>query len=64
MVKPTSVSLIPNAIAIAEALSTTKSPPSMIPTSPTIMKNMLLGRENFGFSTWVPSFDLRALSTK
>ena len=37
MVKPTSVSLIPSANAIFEALSTTRSPPITMPASPISM---------------------------
>ena len=61
MVKPTNVSLIPRAIAIAEALSTTKSPPRMIPISPIKIKIMLFGREYFGFSTSFALPDLRVV---
>ena len=61
MVKPTSVSLIPRAIAIAEALSTTKSPPRTMPARPTRMKIMLFGRVNFGSSTSVASPDFLVL---
>ena len=51
MVKPTNVSLIPKASAIDEALSTTKSPPRIIPARPTTIKIMLFTVDNLGFST-------------
>ena len=37
MVKPINVSLRPNAVAMAQALSTTRSPPKMIPARPMAM---------------------------
>ena len=51
IVKPTKVSLIPNAIAISDALLTTIFPPRTIPAIPMSMKMILFGRVNFGFST-------------
>ena len=50
IVKPTNVSLIPKAIAIDEALSTTKSPPITIPASPIKMKIMQTWKCRFFFT--------------
>ena len=57
IVKPTNVSLIPSAIAIAEALSTTKSPPIMIPARPMIINMILFGSVNLAASTSLAFLD-------
>ena len=61
IVKPTNFSLIPNAIAIAEALFTTKSPPKTIPAIPIRMKTILFGRLNVGVSTSLELLSFLAL---
>ena len=45
IVKPTNVSLIPSAIAISEALFTTKSPPRIMPARPMRIKSILFGSD-------------------
>ena len=55
IVRPIIFSLIPKLVAIAEALSTTKSPPNLSPIIPTIILNIVLNKEIFSFLVLVYS---------
>ena len=54
IVSPTSVSLIPHAVAMRLAVSTVKSPPNAIAAAPPIMKMMLSGTDTFLISSSDP----------
>ena len=64
MVNPTKVSLIPIAIAMDDAPSTTHSPPIITPIKPATMYSMLLPFPIVGFSIYFASLDFLAVYTR
>ena len=56
IVKPTNKSLIPNLVAIKDALSTTKSPPKIIPANPIATKIKFNHHFLFGASSFLLFF--------